>query len=141
MQEYLAFVSRHPVLFALLAAVVVLIIWTEIRRFTSGFRQVSPAEAVRLINQDETLLLDVRDANEVRTGVIGGAKHIPLADLTKRVDELEKFRDKTILAYCRSGSRSAQACSQLLKRDFKNVVNLKGGIMAWQEANLPLSKK
>jgi rhodanese-related sulfurtransferase len=55
--------------------------------------------------------------------------------------QLEKHRDKPIIAVCRSGSRSGAACSLLRKKGFENVKNLRGGIMAWESANLPVKRK
>ncbi len=141
MEQYVEFVGNHPLLFAFLVAVIALIIFTEIRRFTLGFKSVSPTEAVQLINHEDTLVLDVREDGEVRQGTIGGAKHIPLAHLQKRLQELDKHRDKPVIAYCRSGNRSVSACNILRKHEFAEVYNLSGGIMAWESANLPLKKR
>ncbi|MEJ2480328.1 MAG: rhodanese-like domain-containing protein [Acidihalobacter sp.] len=141
MQEYLQFVGNHPLLFVALAAVIAAIAWTELQRFASGVKHLSASEAVILMNQDDAMVLDVREDNEVRDGTIGKAKHIPLSALNQRLRELEKHRDKTIIAYCRSGARSSRACSTLRKAGFEKVVNLRGGILAWREANLPVRKR
>lgn len=141
MEQYVEFVTNHPFLFAALAAVLAMLIWTEVRRLTAGYQIVGPNDVVRLMNQDEALLLDVREDKEVRQGKIEGAKHIPLGALSKRIDEIAGSKDKPVIAYCRSGNRSAVACSTLRRAGFENVYNLKGGIMAWSQANLPLKKK
>lgn len=141
MSQYLEFAGNHPMLFAALGAVIGLIIWTEMRRFTQGYGSVSPTEAVRLINDDDTLILDVREDAELNSGVIGSAKHIPLGHLGKRLEEISAYKDKKVLAYCRSGNRSGTACGILRKNDFKEVYNLSGGIMAWRSANLPVKKR
>jgi rhodanese-related sulfurtransferase len=73
--------------------------------------------------------------------MIEGAKHIPLSALKQRLSELDPSRERDIVAYCRSGNRSAQACKLLLKNEFKKVHNLQGGVMAWESASLPLKKK
>lgn len=141
MQEYLHFVSNHALLFAALVAVVVTIIWTEAQRFAGGVKHLSASEAVILMNQDDAVVLDVREDAELKEGTIGKAKHIPLSTLDQRLRELDKHRDKTIIAYCRSGARSSRACSKLRKAGFEKVVNLRGGILAWREANLPVRKR
>jgi rhodanese-related sulfurtransferase len=141
MEQYLEFVGNNPILFVALAVVLGLIIWTESRRFTSGFNQLSPLDAVRLMNDEEALLLDVREDAEYGQGRIDGAKHIPLSALKQRIGELESSRDRDIVAYCRSGARSAQACKTLLKNEFPKVHNLQGGLMAWESASLPVKKK
>lgn len=141
MQEYLQFVTSHTLLFAALAAVVATIVWTELQRFTGGVKHLGASEAVLLMNKDDTIVLDVREDAELREGTIGKAKHIPLSALDQRLKELDKHREKTIIAYCRSGARSSRACSKLRKAGFEKVVNLRGGILAWREANLPVRKR
>ena len=54
---------------------------------------------------------------------------------------LEKHKDKTILVYCKVGSRSSVACKELTRNGFAKVFSLSGGIMAWQDAHLPVTKK
>jgi len=66
--------------------------------------------------------------------------HIPLSEFKSRLSELDKYKDKPVIAYCRSGSRSFSACKTLKKAGFETVSNLQGGIMAWQSQNMPVSK-
>jgi rhodanese-related sulfurtransferase len=80
-------------------------------------------------------LLDVREPDEWQAGHIAGAQHIPLGQLRERLGELPK--DRTILAVCRSGSRSESAMRGLLTLGY-TVENLEGGITAWKRAGLPL---
>jgi rhodanese-related sulfurtransferase len=141
MEQYLEFAGNHPFLIGAFALVLAMIVWTETRRFAGGYQRVSPNDAVRLINDGDTLLLDVREDAELQQGMIDGAKHIPLGNLAKRIGELDKHKTKNILAYCRTGSRSAQACGILRKNEFEKVHNLSGGLMAWQSANLPVKRR
>lgn len=80
-------------------------------------------------------LLDVREPEEWQAGHIAGARHIPLGQLRGRLGELPK--DKTILAVCRSGSRSDSAARGLRTLGY-TVENLEGGVTAWKQAGLPL---
>lgn len=141
MQEYITFFQNHPLLIGGFIAVSAVIIWTEFRRLNKGYQDLSPAETVRLMNQDDTVLLDVREDSELSQGKIAGARHIPLKNVMKRVAELEKDKHKNIITYCRVGNRSGLVCRQLAKHGFEKVYNLKGGITAWQSDNLPTSKK
>lgn len=141
MQEYLHFASNHILLFAALGAILATIAWVEFQRIGSGVKHLDANEAVRLMNQDDTIVLDVREDAELREGRIGKAKHIPLRDLDKRLKELEKHRNKNIIVYCRSGARSARACAMLRKAGFEQVANLRGGLIAWREAKLPVRKR
>lgn len=141
MHEYIEFIIKNYLLFGALAATLIAISWIEFQRVTSGVKHLSANEAVRLMNRDDAIVIDVREDAEVREGTIGKAKHIPLNVLGKRLSELEKHKDKIIIVYCRSGDRSARACRQLRQAGFENVVNLRGGMIAWREAKLPVRKR
>ena len=117
-----------------------MLLWSFFGNRVSGISEVNTMEATRLMN-DEALLLDVREDNEWAVGRLPNARHIRLAELSKRLSELEKYKDKPIVAYCRSGHRSARACALLKKSGFANPNNLAGGIMAWEQANLPITRK
>jgi len=80
-------------------------------------------------------LLDVREDDEWTAGHIDGAQHIPLGELSARLGELPK--ERTIVAVCRSGSRSDAAVRGLRKLGFQ-AENLEGGVNAWDRAKLPL---
>lgn len=90
----------------------------------------------RLEGKDALFVLDVRQPEEFRTGAIKGAKLIPLGELSKRMKELPQ--DREILVVCRSGSRSAMAARQLANAGYKTI-NLRGGMIAWQRAGLPIN--
>lgn len=114
--------------------------WSFIGARLSGVEQADTLKATRLYN-DDALILDVREDKEYAAGHIPKAKHIPLGQLAKRMQELDKFKSKPILVTCRSGQRSGRACSMLKKAGFETVYNLAGGILAWQRANLPVTQK
>jgi len=135
------FLGNHPILTGALIAVIGLLLYTEFQRLTRKYRALPPAEAVRVMNQDGALVLDVREDNEFAGGRIGGARHIPLTLLKQRMADIDRFKEAPVVVYCRSGSRSAMAASQLASAGFTNVTNLEGGLQAWQSAGLPIKKK
>jgi len=141
MQEYIEFAGRHMLLFIALGAVIVLIIMGELKRLTKGYKEVLPAEAVMLINKQDALVLDVREANELAQGSIIDAKHIALSALPDKIANLSSDKNKAILVTCKMGNRSAQACKLLLQNGYTNVSSLKGGITAWANEQLPITKK
>lgn len=103
-----------------------------------GYKDISVASADSLIKADtNTVVLDVRSPDEFasETGHLKNAKLIPVDELEGRIDELSAYKDKTIVTYCRSGRRSAQASDILAKKGFK-VVNVEGGITSWNESGL-----
>jgi rhodanese-related sulfurtransferase len=86
----------------------------------------------RLLNAETINLLDVREPDERAEFNIGG-NFIPLGQvMAMQVDELEDLKNEEIICYCRSGKRSMQAAMMLETMGFSNVVNLDGGMMAWQ---------
>lgn len=135
------FFVDNIVLFAALGIILALILRMEIKRAMRGFKSISPAQAVQFINKEDAILLDVREDNELAQGSIRGAKHLALSVLKQRIDDLKKHMKKPIIAYCKAGNRSTEACMILKQHNFTNVMFLKGGIEGWKMANLPMVKK
>ena len=117
------------------------LIWPEIQKLLGANSEVGTLEAVQLINQKNAVILDVREATEYSGGRIANAKQIPLSQLALKLKDLEKFKEKPIIVACRAGLRSAGACKLLKQNAFNQVYQLKGGLTAWQQANLPLEKQ
>lgn len=87
----------------------------------------------RLDAGEQLTLIDVREPYENAEFNIGGILH-PLGEIQSlMVDELEPYKDKELILYCRSGNRSGQACMILESLGFENTKNLVGGMLAWQD--------
>lgn len=97
-------------------------------------REVSREEAQELV-EEGAQLVDVRASHEWNAGHIGGAKHLPLAELAERTGEIDK--DRPVVLYCRGGNRSTMATDALTDAGF-DAVKLSEGIVGWDEADLPL---
>jgi rhodanese-related sulfurtransferase len=78
---------------------------------------------------------------EYSDGHIINAENIPLNSLNNQLQKLEKYKQHPIIAVCRSGSRSAAACNTLRKAGFEQVYNLRGGMLAWENAGQPVRRK
>jgi len=141
MQQVIEFAGNHTMLVAAFIIVLGMIISSEISRLTRGFDDISPGDVTRLMNHESAVILDIRTAAENREGHIIDSKHIPTSELAKRINELEHDKQNHVVAYCRSGNRSIAACKILKSQGFENVHNLGGGIMAWESANLPVTRK
>jgi rhodanese-related sulfurtransferase len=116
------------------------LIGPEVMRLAGASNEIGTLEATRLLNQGTTLVLDVREPAEFSAGHLPKARNIPLKDLGSRLDEIGKYKERPVLVTCRSGPRSGSA-SRLLKRaGFGAVYQLKGGLVAWQQASLPVEK-
>lgn len=95
--------------------------------------------AIQWVNQRQAQLLDVRTAEEYKSGHIANSKHLPLADL----DDIQKLKldtNKPVILVCLSGSRANSAVGKLKKAGFLELACLEGGISAWNQAGLPLVK-
>ncbi len=140
MIPYSEFFTNNIILFVALGIVIALIIRMEIKRAMRGFKDITPAEAVMLINKEDAIMLDVRESNELAQGSIRDAKHLALSVLKQRIDELRTHSQQPVITYCKAGTRSSAACEILKKNNFTNVMSLKGGIESWKNANLPVVK-
>ncbi len=141
MEEIIAFASRNWLLVTAFFIVLFLLVISEVRRAKRGFKGISPMQATTLSNHNNALFLDVREIGEYRQGHLLEAVHIPLSQLPNQLTKLEAHKERPIVAYCRSGARSAQACEILLKAGFPTLYNLNGGIIEWQNQGLPTQKE
>ena len=140
MSQYLEFITNHWDLFIALPIIIAMLVHNLLGARLRGYHDVEASDAVRIINHDDALVLDVREEKEFAEGHILDSLHIPLGKLRERLGELAPSRERSIIVSCRSGHRSATACAQLRKEGFTTVYNLKGGVLAWQKAGLPLRK-
>ena len=140
MEQYIEFASNHVILVAAFVVILGMIIGNEFSQLNRGFDDIGPHEITRLTNHEDALLLDIRTINEHREGHIINSKHIPTSELSGRLKELDKYKKSHVIAYCRSGNRSIAACKILKANGFENIHNLGGGILAWENANLPTTK-
>jgi rhodanese-related sulfurtransferase len=111
-----------------------------VSRSVAGITTLSVTEAVMLMNRKSALVLDVREADEFAQGHLQGARHVPLSQLSTRLKELEKFRDKPVLVVCERGRRANAAAKLLKAQQFTQLNILKGGMLAWTDAKMPSSK-
>lgn len=135
------FSANHTLLVGAFVALLIAVFINEFKNASQNFSRLTPAGAIQLMNNEDVVLLDVREPTETVAGKISKAIQIPAGSVGKRVDELQKHKDKTVIVYCKTGARSGVACSELNKAGFDKVYSLSGGITAWQEAHLPISRK
>lgn len=104
---------------------------------SAGLPEVNVKQAVSL-QSDGALLLDVRETDEYTQGHAPGSTLIPLGQLAQRLKELAPFKNKQVVLICRSGRRSKQATEILEAAGFSAAANIEGGMLAWQQAGLPV---
>jgi rhodanese-related sulfurtransferase len=134
----LDFVLANWHLFAVALASGAMLAWPTLLRGAAG-GSVSTTDAVRLINREKAVLIDISEPAEYAAGHALGAKSVPLGTLaTSR--ELPKNKALPLVVVCPTGSRAQRAVGELKKLGFANSSALAGGLNAWRAANLPIEK-
>ena len=138
LDQLVEFLGNHWYLFLALAVILGLLTHNLI---VGSKGSVDPLQATEMMNHQDAVVLDVRPAADYAKGHIINAINLPMNGFKNQMATLTKYKDKPIIVSCRSGSQSSMACTQLRKAGFENVYNLRGGIMAWESASLPLTRK
>lgn len=112
------------------------LMWTFAR---GGRAAVDAPGAVRMINENGGVFLDIRAPAEFAKGHLTPGKNIPAADLEKRAAELEKFKEKPLVLVCANGMRAKQTAAKLSAQGFSQAYALSGGVAGWVEAQMPLA--
>jgi len=134
MAIFLEFLTQQWILAAALLAVIIMLVLHEARK--SG-PSLTPQQAINLINAEQGVFLDLRDAADYNKGHIVDAMHIPAGKLVDRIAELEKYRNKPIVLVCKMGQQSGAAGKQLKAQNFDRVYKMSGGMMEWGNLQLP----
>lgn len=141
MDQLITFTSNNTILVVAIILVSLMLIHSLVGEKLRGYSSISPRQCTQMINHENALILDIRENNEYSGGHIINSLHIPLSNLKTRLADIEKHKAQKVIIACRSGNRSSQACATLRKEGFEQVFNLSGGVMAWENASLPLIKK
>lgn len=134
MALFFEFLAQQWMLAAALLATVAMLIVHETRK--SG-PSVSPQQAVQLVNSEDGVFVDLRDAAEFRKGHIVNAVNIPATKLPERMVELEKYKDRPVVLVCKMGQQSGAAGKQLKAANYSKVYKMTGGMMEWATLQLP----
>ncbi len=119
------FATNHAILAIAFVSLLALTILNEMKLVTQRFSSLTAAGAVQLMNseEDNMLVLDVRESSETASGKITKAVQIPVSSIDKRISELEKHRAKRVIVYCKTGTRSGIACKALEEAGSEHVFN------------------
>jgi rhodanese-related sulfurtransferase len=106
----------------------------------SEIKEVDAKGLQELMDSGEKIrLFDVRSATEYNQGIIEGGEYLPLHTVPVRINDF-KDSDETIVFYCRSGMRSGQACTYVKQNADIDAINLRGGIMGWNQTGLQIAQ-
>jgi len=115
-----------------------LLVWPLVSR-GGGALSVGTAEAVRLINREKGVLIDVSEPPEYAAGHAAGARNVPLGKL-EGAKEVPSNKTLPLVLLCPSGARAGRAAALLRKAGHEKAVSLAGGTAAWREAGFPIEK-
>ncbi|MCE2027790.1 rhodanese-like domain-containing protein [Sessilibacter corallicola] len=134
--DILVFASEQWILVTVLVSLIMLYFWNEKRR--SG-QSISTHEATRLINSDTAVLIDIREANEFKTGHIANAINMPYTKMKNNLSQFDVQPDKTVILVDKLGTHTAAIGRELVKAG-RQVCRLEGGMSEWQNQKLPVVK-
>jgi sulfur-carrier protein adenylyltransferase/sulfurtransferase len=105
----------------------------------SRIEQLDPADARDELARGDAALIDTREQHEWDEAHLEGATLVPPDTVAERIEEVAPDRSQRVLLYCRVGNRSARAADVLESRlGYEDVASIDGGILAWQQAGLPV---
>ena len=116
-----------------------MLVWPFVAGARGGSR-LSTLQATQMINQKDAVVIDVRDQAEYSRGHIANARSFPAKVLDERKAELEKLKSAPVIVSCDTGQRAAPAAEKLRTFGLAEVYVLQGGINAWRDAGLPVTK-
>lgn len=137
MDQAFEFIGNHAILVGTFAMLLALFVRNEMSR---GGQTATAQELVNLVNRENALVLDLRDAAEFAQGHIVDAVNIPHASVASRLSELEKHKGRPVALVCKAGQHSGSAGTILRKSGFERVLRLTGGMAEWRNQNLPVVK-
>jgi rhodanese-related sulfurtransferase len=115
-----------------------MLVW-PLARGGGGSASVGTAEAVRLINREKGVLVDVSEPGEFAAGHAKGARNVPFGSLTG-AKELPSNKSLPLLLMCPTGARAGRAATLLRKAGYERALAVAGGTGAWREAGLPIER-
>ena len=136
--EFIQFLQGELLLTGTLFALIILLIVNIYSEKNRKYQVVDTNGAVSLMDDDDLIILDVREEKERKIGFLSNDINIPMGQVKTKMDTLDK--SKNILVYCKSGTRSDRIADILSKNDFQKISSLKGGFNAWLKADLPIEK-
>ena len=141
MGQVIEFATNHPLLVAGFAAVLGLLVWTEIMRKVRGLKELSPAEAVPWINDPNAVVVDVSPVADFNRGHIVNARNLTPSRISNPDAEVLKLKDHKLLVVCKTGPTAMTAANSLRKLGATEVAVLKGGMGQWRSEQFPVTTK
>ncbi len=140
MDRLIEFIGNNLLLSGLFVAILIAWLAWEVARLGRKWKEVGTLEAVRLINREDPLVIDVSNSTDFAKAHINGALHMPPSRIEAGNQQLLKQKGRPVLVYCQRGQVSPQMANRLVKLGFEQVHSLSGGLTQWLSDNQPVSR-
>ncbi|QRN54114.1 rhodanese-like domain-containing protein [Dyella caseinilytica] len=134
------FLGNHLALALGFVALVIALIVTQIMVLLRKYKELTPAGLTQLINRDSPLMIDLSAIADFEKMHVPGAKHVAMSQFDPENKDLAKARELPVVVMDKDGRNSDGAAQRLVKAGFTSVYTLGGGVLAWQQAQLPVAK-
>ncbi|TVQ36551.1 MAG: rhodanese-like domain-containing protein [Wenzhouxiangella sp.] len=141
MEQFLEFIGNNLILSGLFVAVLIAWLAWEVARLARKWKELGTAEAVRLINREDPLIIDASSSADYAKGHIINAVNITPSRVEAGNKELLKQRERPVLVYCKNGQASPQIANRLVGMGFTQVNVLAGGLAQWVADQQPVSRQ
>lgn len=134
------FVGNHLALSALFVIILLALVAMEFGRLLRKYKELTPGGLTLLINRESPLLVDLSARADFEKMHVPGARHVLPSQFDPEHKDLAKARDLPVVVMDKDGRGADKAAQRLVKAGFTKVYTLGGGVLAWQQAQLPLAK-
>ncbi|KRE96579.1 hypothetical protein ASG87_16455 [Frateuria sp. Soil773] len=134
------FLGNHFALAALFVILLVALVAMEATRLLRKFKELTPAGLTLLINRENPLLVDLSARADFEKAHVPGARHVLMSQFDPEHKDLAKAKELPVVVMDKDGRGADKAAQRLVKAGFAKVYTLGGGVMAWQQAQLPVAK-
>lgn len=135
------FIGNHAALAALFAILVAGLIAVQLRMLFGKVKELTPAGLTHLINRESPLLIDLSAISDFEKMHVPGSRHVLMSQFDPEQKDLAKAKDVPVVVLDKDGrGNSAKAAQRLVKAGFAKVYTLGGGVLSWQQAQLPVAK-
>ncbi len=139
MQEYIQFFQQNMILSLVWVGLLIALIMNIVKSATAAYKVVNVSQLTHLLNRENGVVVDIRTRDEFKSGHITDSVHILPSDIKAgNLGSLENRKSDPIILVCKTGQTAQESANLLAKAGFTNVNLLNNGLLAWNDAKLPL---
>lgn len=140
-KQLLQFIQNHWALCSAFGAVLVVLIFEELKNKIGGISKITALDATLLLNHEKTVAIDLRNQKIFANGHILNSINIDRADFDANMKKIESYKNHTVVLVDDNDIKAASVGNNLQKHGFTKVHVLAGGLQTWKDANLPIVRK